>query len=248
MLKVFLGSAIWRQVEVAHAQSLAELAVAAHTHGVQLLTSPARGDALVSRARSRVASRFLGTDADVLLTIDGDIVFHPSAALRLCLLAEEYDLVGACYNTRSTPPNVAVNLPLDQQVTFAKDSAPVPVPYVSSGFMAIHRRVFAKLRDTLPLCQNKSPDPFWPFYMPFVAEHEGETIYLSEDWALCQRAREAGFGVWLDPTIRLGHVGDTLYTLEDLLCAPKPPPADLTLERTSGGVLKVSYPMEVAPV
>jgi hypothetical protein len=31
--------------------------------------------------------------------------------------------------------------------------------------------------------------------------------YVGEDYLFCDRAREQGFEVWIDPTIKLGHMG-----------------------------------------
>ena len=31
--------------------------------------------------------------------------------------------------------------------------------------------------------------------------------YIGEDYLFCDRAREQGFEVWIDPTIKLAHVG-----------------------------------------
>ncbi|KKM80817.1 hypothetical protein LCGC14_1335930, partial [marine sediment metagenome] len=39
--------------------------------------------------------------------------------------------------------------------------------------------------------------------------------YVSEDWAFDQRARELGYSIWADPTIKLGHMGNYVYTLKD---------------------------------
>src|SRR3990167_607480 len=78
--------------------------------------------------------------------------------------------------------------------------------------------------------------PFWPSYMPFVIPDDGveENLYLSEDWALCERAKRAGFKMWLDPSIRLGHVGSEMYKMEDLLRNPKPEPCPVKLVQRGG--------------
>ena len=39
--------------------------------------------------------------------------------------------------------------------------------------------------------------------------------YLAEDWAFCQRARECGYKIVADTTIRLWHVGSYAYGWED---------------------------------
>jgi hypothetical protein len=40
--------------------------------------------------------------------------------------------------------------------------------------------------------------------------------FLGEDWAFCELARELGFKVWLDPSIRVAHSGRYFYTVDDL--------------------------------
>jgi len=39
--------------------------------------------------------------------------------------------------------------------------------------------------------------------------------YLSEDFAFCKRAKELGYSIWAEPTIKLGHLGNYLYTFLD---------------------------------
>ncbi len=83
-----------------------------------------------------------------------------------------------------------------------------------------------------------------PYTMPWK---EDGHIYLSEDWAFCQRARDAGFDCWLDPSIRLGHMGQTMYTLEDLIREPKQSARVLKLQRGADGGLQTSV-IEESPL
>ena len=46
-------------------------------------------------------------------------------------------------------------------------------------------------------------------------------VYLSEDWAFCDRARKLGFKVWLDPSIFINHVGEYSWNLADAIRQPK---------------------------
>jgi hypothetical protein len=43
----------------------------------------------------------------------------------------------------------------------------------------------------------------------FEVTEEG---YMGEDFLFCDRARELGFDVWIDPSISLGHMGVQEYT------------------------------------
>ena len=209
--------------------------------GIEFTDGTVVGDAAVDRARSIVASTFLRSDADVMISIDSDIWFRAVDAIALAEKAQEHDVIGALYMTRRLKTQPAIMLPPGEGISFDPSARPVETPFVAGGFTAVNRRVFEALSAELPLCHQGWSDrgadtSFWPFYMPFVIPSETEgNIYLSEDWAFCQRAKDAGFKVWLDPSIRLGHIGSYMYTLEDLIRAPKPEAQPLKLQREADG-------------
>ena len=73
-MKIYVGSPIYRDVVVEHHDAMWMLqALVNKTPSVELVKATVRGDADVGRARNVAASGFLESDADVLLTIDGDI-------------------------------------------------------------------------------------------------------------------------------------------------------------------------------
>ena len=207
-------------------------------NGIELVEGIVRGDALVERSRSIAASAFLRSDADVMISIDSDIWFRPIDAVALCQKALEKQIIGALYMTRNIKTQPAMMLPAET-VVFAENAEPVQVPFISTGFMAMTKPPLEALKATLPLCHESWGDSsFWPFYLPYVVEWPDDGhILLSEDWAFCQRAKDAGFGIWLDPSIRLSHHGDYGYTLEDLIRPPRPSPTPLALTRRSDGTL-----------
>jgi hypothetical protein len=73
--------------------------------------------------------------------------------------------------------------------------------------MMIQKQVFQKLAEMHPEWRHKdNVDPNETLYsfFDFLCTPEG---YIGEDFLFCDRAKEAGFSVWLDPTIKLGHMG-----------------------------------------
>ena len=218
-MKVFFGASYYRVVEVPHfAAALHLFAVVTGIKDVFLKFEPTWGDALIERSRARSATRFLETsDADVWLSIDGDIHFDPLEVLTLCRQAIEFDVVGGLYATRTRhEPIPAVRLEEGRRYDLS-DSTPVPVTYPSTGMLAVHRRVFAALKDTLPLLHPSDPVlRHYPFFTPFPVEEGGELIGLSEDWAFVARARAAGFGIYLNPAVKIKHFGMLEVTTEDL--------------------------------
>lgn len=198
----------------------------------RFLTSVRSPDADIARARSQIATNFLlESDADALFFVDDDIVFNPSDAIKLANLCEEKkEIVCGCYVTKSDPPQLASRLFDSQRVEFNREANPVEILYAAGGFTMIHRKVLQKMIDKLFLCfaNSKSEMAFYPFFIPMVKRINQKKFilfgkskndqweYLSEDFAFCERARMDGFKIWLDPTIRLAHVGPYHYTLEDL--------------------------------
>ena len=83
----------------------------------------------------------------------------------------------------------------------------------ATGFMLIKREVFLKMMDAYPelYFQNDLDLPAEESkytYLFFDAMHEQTTKrYLSEDYAFCRRWQKIGGEVWLDPLIKLDHIG-----------------------------------------
>lgn len=199
--------ATWRQVELGTMMSL--LPLAAKNWGI----FPLAGDALISRSRSILLTRWWRDTADdVCLMLDSDIVFTTEDAERIVAAARKHrTVVAAAYATRDAK-GLASRIYPGTEITFHPDAEPVEVEYVATGFMAIHRDVVDALWPTLPTCHPELNWAFRPFFDCFVKDAE----YLSEDWAFCERVRNAGFPVMLDPGIRLGHLGTKEYRIEDI--------------------------------
>lgn len=229
-MKTYIGSAIWRSVEPGHLKSLIALL---RQPGYSYW--PAVGDALIERARGISATHFLRqTDADVHLSIDSDIVgFTVEDTQKMCELAMAHDIVGAAYVCRSASRTFPASYYEDGvRVEHAFDHTPVPVRWAATGFLAVHRRVFERLaQDMRLLHEGDGERAFYPFYLPMEYEMEnGEAILLSEDYAFCERAKQAGFGCFIDPAVRIGHVGQYIYRLEDT-AQPQVDPQPIALTR-----------------
>lgn len=246
-MKVFFGGVVGRYYEPDHVQARDGLVF----KYPQIVTKyrPGFQDALLSRARSRNAQVFLESDCDVHLSVDSDIVFLPEDALRICDLSMTHDVVGGQYITRVKGGRYCFptsKIPDGARVLYAGEHVPVAAEYVSGGFVATHRRVFEKLaeRPDMPMLHEKDVNlRFRPFYMPMIVPGDGETLYLSEDWAFCERARQEGFGVWIDPGVRLLHVGPHGFRLEDMLDDPRPQ-TPMWLTRQPGGAYQRDIPRE----
>ena len=179
---------------------------------------PHTNDALITRARSQALShwwREAGDDACLML--DADITFDPEAADRiLAICREKRSIVVGAYAVRDGD-HLSSRITPGETVTFKADAEPQIIEHGATGFMAIHRDVVDAMIPELPLCHPDQPWNFWPFFDCEVL-NPGTMFceYLSEDWSFTTRARRLGFDIWLDPSVRLGHLGLYEYRLEDM--------------------------------
>lgn len=209
----------YRTLTVETSEALTQLACQGWRHSIH------RGDALISRVRSIAVSHWLReTDGDVFLMIDDDIVFSPEDAEKVVALArEKHSIACAAYPVRGAT-HFACRLK-EPDIRFGPDLPPVEIEYAGTGFVAVHRGVCEAIiaANDLPLCHPDSLQ-FWPLFQPLVVEtpdQDGHDVaeYLSEDWSFCFRAKQAGFQVWLDPTVFLTHLGQTGYTVHNMTSA-----------------------------
>jgi|TARA_Y100000310_G_scaffold176492_1_gene176636 hypothetical protein len=223
---------------------------------------PKVGDALIERSRSVIATYFLEqTDCDILLTMDTDTLMYVDDSVKLCEQAADYDMVAAMYVTRNRDRCAPASFLGREPIVFANDHTPVEIVWAATGALATHRRVFEQLlakdaegfwrdeypnRPMFPLTHKQSSGlRCHPFYETFcipnpddpTPEPEKDWIWLSEDYAMCERAKQVGFKVYLNPAVRTSHLGTWAYRLEDM--AQKPfPEQEIRLTRFPGVIPK----------
>lgn len=109
------------------------------------------------------------------------------------------------YNENNTP-----TLQSDKGLVKLKDAA--------TGFMLIKREVFERMIEHYPELYfqndlNLDPEHEKWTYLFFDVMHEQETKrYLSEDYAFCRRWQAMGGEVWLDPLVKLDHIGHYTFS------------------------------------
>ena len=240
--KVYLGPAYGRYIEPDHIQSMNRML------RTPVMYAPTWNDALLCRARAKTATHFLlETDYDVHVSIDSDIVFDPASVFQIAQQAHDLGgIVAGLYVTRHQgslcrPTSL---FEYDVPIEFGTDPTPVEVKYAATGFMATPRVVFETLAKDLPLCHRSEPWKMIPFYAPFwvPSERDPEDFwYLSEDFAFTERARRAGFKIYINPAVRLLHLGQHPFRLEDL-GQPERPVAPLRLTYQSDGRYRYETP------
>jgi hypothetical protein len=150
-----------------------------------------------------------------LMWIDADIAFDPSDVERL--LAHDLPLVCGLVAKKGTRAIAAHVLPGTEEIRFGEGGGLLEILYAGAAFNLVHARVYHAIREklALPSCNETFGDPIVPYYLPMLKEAEGGPWYLGEDYAFCERARQAGFAIMADTRIRLGHIGRYAFQWED---------------------------------
>ena len=201
------------KVSLKLAVSLARFAQAAPQHGIDIQIGSICGCSVVSRARNLLAQDLLDSTCDYLLFIDSDINFEPEDILRLMAWGSDpkKGIVAAVPRTRSTDKVYIATLDHDENNDLTMNGMGlVRAKRVATAFMLVRREVFETLDKAHPEWRyfDARCDRTVPCIFDFQLKDEG---YVGEDFLFCDRAREHGFEVWVDPTITLGHMGVQEY-------------------------------------
>ena len=160
--------------------------------------------------------------------IDSDIEFEPDAVDRI----RSHGLPICCgiYARKGARATAAHTLPGTTKLGMGKGSGLIEFLYAGTGFLHVRREVYTAIREklALPMCNAQFGRPMVPFFMPMIVPWEppsppaplpkGEgrqCWYLADDYSFCERARQCGYKIMADTSIRLWHIGQYAYGWED---------------------------------
>ena len=156
-------------------------------------------NSLIYDARNKFCQQAIEGEFDYILWLDSDMVF-PSYVLQQ-FMQNDKDIVAGLYFRRSYPftPVAFSELRRENGILRMKDLEEWPndlfeVDGVGFGC------VLMKTDCLFDIAGKEGGVWFTP------------TPDAGEDAAFCLRAKEYGYKIWVDPTVKLGHVGQTVIT------------------------------------
>jgi hypothetical protein len=173
------------------------------------------GFAAIDQCRNQLATDALARGFEELMWVDADIAFEPDAVDRL--RGHSLPIVSGIYPKKSGRALASRLMPDTKEVVFGAGGGLIEILYAAGGFLHTRRDVYEAIRRhwNLPICNEAFGKPTVPYFMPMVAEGERGPSYLAEDFSFSHRARAAGFKIYADTTIRLGHIGRYPYSWEE---------------------------------
>lgn len=175
-----------------------------------------RGYAAIDQGRNQMATDALADGFAETLWIDSDMAFHPDDVERL--RAHALPVVAGIYPQKGKRALACHVMPGTDAIQFGSAGGLMEILYAGTGFLLVRRVVYETIWEQLqlPLCNERFGErPMLPFFQPLVIEDPGGAWYLAEDFAFCQRARQCGYRIMADSSIRLGHIGKYEYSWED---------------------------------
>lgn len=166
------------------------------------------GNCHVDDSRNRLVRDFLETDCEQLVFLDSDVFWRDADLRRLANFSA--DIVAGIYPLKSEDEDYPV-APLPGE-RWSNAEGLVEVAGVPTGFLKIRRRVFEALYDKAQKHRSKE-DGAGRLLIPVLFERSlNGTSRRGGDYEFCRKAREAGFKVFVDPTMQLGHQGIKLFS------------------------------------
>jgi hypothetical protein len=182
---------------------------AAHL-GIEIAISIRALDSMITRCRNVLLAQFLASDATELLFIDADVAFGNGVFARL--MSHQVDVVAGIYPARGEPEQYPVR-PLEGCLMYsAEHPGLMEVEAVPAGFLRISRHAAERLVEAFSddWYEDKTAQGL-KIYNIFDFKLQGRE-YWSEDYLFCQRWREIGGKVWIDPDLPLSHTGEKVFS------------------------------------
>lgn len=176
----------------------------------------------IARARNIALKTFLQSQATHLLFVDADMGWDAEAVLML--LASGKDLVAAA-GTRKQHPISFCALLKGPPVITCPDTGLIEAEYVGTGFMMISRKCAQTMWDAHEDLLYYDGDANAE-YRALFSTSLWEKRYWSEDYTFCRRWRDIEGQVWIDPRVRLEHVGNFIYAGKFMDAFAKPRSAE----------------------
>jgi len=161
-------------------------------------------ESLVHRARMGMTAEFLETDHTHMMWLDADIDFVADDVAKLWNM--DADIAVGVYQMKKEGAGYAAWLGGKLITELDQFKEPIAVDYAGTGFMMIKREVIERLSLEVPAFANEYTDVPALYMTPISGG-----VLMSEDYFFCELAREHGYKVMMDTSVRLGHWGLKRY-------------------------------------
>lgn len=160
--------------------------------------------ALVYDARNSIVETAIKNEMDQVLWLDSDMFFERDLYYNLNeILTDEIQMATAVYFTKHLDPYPVIYQELPLPNTEGVGKIPPYFSYPRNSVFAVEGCGFGACLTSVKLLEEMSekyPSPFLPL------------VWGGEDFAFCSRLKELGKTIFADSKIKVGHIGNHVYT------------------------------------
>ena len=169
-------------------------------------------NSIVDSARNNLVHEFLKEPLQqTLIFIDSDMMWDPNDLLRLCAWSTLYPIVAGMYSSKSDTPKFLGDYWKDPEVNqvMGNEYGLIKMTGLGLGFCAIQRSVFEIMKGSTKTYRDaRTGESVYRFFSTTDLDGSfvGEDIYFLRRWT-----KEFNGELWIDPEIKLGHIGQKIY-------------------------------------
>lgn len=160
-------------------------------------------DSLVQRARNDLLSIAVKNNFDDILWIDSDMEWDPQWAIDY--INSDKDVIGSPV-IKKTLESESYNVKCEVENLNIDEDNLIEVLSVGTGFLKFSKKAFTYLWDNSEKYIHNGEEKRWAFEIKI----QGNDI-ISEDVLICEKLREGGFKIFIDPYKTCNHVGVLKY-------------------------------------
>jgi len=205
-MKVVIGTpSLTGQVQSEYVESLVETIRLVSKHDIELYPILLSYESILPQARNEIVKIAYGAEADMLVFVDADMSWSPSAFLKV--VQAEQDVIAITYPRKSDEPRFEVNFDLNN---LELNGDLLKVRSVGTGFLKLSKTVLTGLWENSPevLFRGRVLKNIFEYATPKPdTTDDSALVFMSEDIHLCAKIQALGFGIWVDTTATCQHYG-----------------------------------------
>lgn len=198
--RVMIGTpTIDGKIDIRYMNSLIGTIILCFQKDIEILPFQIAYDSLLMRARNDIFQNAFISKVDDLIMIDSDHGWNPQDILRL--LNHSVDIVGVAAR-KKTDDYIDYNVKTEDGLLSIQKDELTEVIGIGLGCMRITKEVIVKIWDLSEVYTERNIEK----RMIFNAKIKDKEI-IGEDISFCDKCRELGYKIYLDPYITIDHVG-----------------------------------------
>jgi len=175
--------------------------------GIALDSEILENQSLLPLARNTLLTEAYKRKPDDIIWIDTDMIWEPDTLRKL--LKHDVDVVGAPCR-KKIPDSIQFNFQLDKEASLDKDEKGlIEAKRLGTGFLRMTRKAYTEMWENDKKYEVQGVMGSHVFEIG-IWNNE----LLSEDFILCEKLRNRGYKIYIDPDLTVGHIGTLNYFAE----------------------------------